>query len=48
MIIILKFTDETTTTTEVSKAFTNDMINECFLNKDFNGMGVVASVCKHF
>jgi len=41
MTIVLTLENGTTTTTNVSKTFTNEMINDCFLNKDFKSFGIV-------
>lgn len=46
MTIILNFANGTSTTTNVSSSFNMEMVNECFLNKDFKGMGVVVSTIK--
>jgi hypothetical protein len=48
MTILLTFTNETSTTINVSTSFTMDMVNDCFLNKDFKGMGIVAKTEKSF
>ena len=46
MTIILNFANGTSTTTNVAKSFTATMINECFVNQDFKGMGTVTSWSK--
>lgn len=43
MTIILKFQDNTTTVTTVSKTFTSELITDCFVGKDYKGFGIVNS-----
>lgn len=45
MTILLILENGNSTYTNVSKSFTMEMINECFLNKDYCGYGKVIE-CK--
>lgn len=47
MKIILNFENGTSTTTDVAKHFTNEMIMECFVGKDHKGYGIVTGWVKH-
>lgn len=46
MTIILILENGNSTTTNVANYFTIDMVNDCFLNKDYAGYGKVVECIK--